>query len=84
MNVKLTLRMDEEAVEVGKRFAAENSKSLSQLVCDYFLMLDATNAFVEEVPVSRKLHSLVGVGVGDCDERDYRLHLEAKNNERRA
>lgn len=78
MNVKLTLRMDEEVIEKGKRFASSNGKSLSQLVHDYFIMLDSEGSLIEEVPVSPKLLSLVGIGAGPYDEQDYQAHLEKK------
>ena len=65
MNVKLTLSMDDSVVEKGKRYASRADKSLSQIVRDYFVMLDATTGdIVDDVPISRKLQSLVGVGAG--------------------
>ena len=77
MNVKLTLRLDEEAIEKGKRYAEQQNTSLSQLVQTYLVMLDDPK--FELVPVSQKLQSLVGIGAGNYDENDYRAHLERKN-----
>ena len=79
MNVKLTLSMDSSVVEKGKRYAARADKSLSRIVHDYFVMLDAFDNEYVEVPVSTKLESLVGIGVGPFDERDYRKHTMSKN-----
>ena len=76
MNVKLTLRLDEKAVETGKRFAAQQNTSLSQLVQSYFVMLD--NPDHEIIPVSQKLQSLIGIGSGTINETNYRNHLERK------
>lgn len=80
MNVKLTLKLDELAISAGKKYASEHNKSLSQLVEDYFIMLDsAGTTVVEQVPISQKLSSLVGIGAGPLDEDDYRTHLLRKH-----
>lgn len=76
MNVKLTLSLDKEAVEKGKRFAASQNTSLSQVVQTYFIMLDRND--LDALPVSQKLESLLGVGAGNFDETDYRDHVDRK------
>lgn len=77
MNVKLTLSLDAEAIERGKRFAREQNTSLSQLVQTYFIMLDDPK--IEVVPVSPKLQKLVGIGSGAYDENDCLERLVEKN-----
>ena len=77
MNNKLTLLLDEAAIEKGKRYAALHNTSLSRLVQDYFLLLDE-NSIVETIPLSSKLRSMIGIGAGDCSEEDYYSHLEEK------
>lgn len=79
MNQKLTLSLDKTAIERGKRFAAANGTSLSGLVETYLLLLDETGEIVDDVPISAKLQSLVGIGAGPRDEQDYRDHLEVKH-----
>ncbi|MCL1796784.1 MAG: DUF6364 family protein [Eggerthellaceae bacterium] len=77
MSVELTLCLDEKAVEKGKRFALQQNSSLSQLVENYFNLLDSSS--LEEIPVSQKLQSLAGIGSGGSAEDDYRVHLEGKH-----
>ncbi len=79
MNQKLTLCLDRDAIDRGKQFAADNGTSLSRMVETFFLLLDDSGDIVEDVPVSKKLMSLVGIGAGPCVEDDYREHLAARN-----
>ena len=79
MNQKLTLSLDSAAIERGKRYAAANGTSLSGLVESYLLLLDDEGGIVDELPVSAKLQSLVGIGAGPHDGQDYRAHLEEKH-----
>lgn len=79
MNQKLTLSLEQSAIRKGKDFAARNGTSLSQVVETFFLLLDGTGGVVDDVPVSSKLQSLVGIGAGPYDEQDYRRHREAKH-----
>lgn len=41
MQTKLTLRIDEDLIERAKRFADRDGRSVSQIVADYFALLDA-------------------------------------------
>ena len=77
MNTKLTLRLDEKLIASAKRHSAQSGKSVSQLVSDYFSLIDARDRDVEITP---RVRSLRGVLAGsDLDERDYRRHLEDKH-----
>jgi len=76
MNTKLTLRLDDKLIASAKRHSAESGKSVSQLVSDFFTLIDAQDADVEVTP---RVRSLRGVLAGSgLDERDYRRHLEEK------
>lgn len=76
MNSKLTLRLDEKLIASAKRHSAESGKSVSQLVADYFALIDAQDRQVEITPRVRSLRGvLAGYGL---DENDYRRHLEDK------
>ncbi|MCL2889244.1 MAG: DUF6364 family protein [Eggerthellaceae bacterium] len=77
MNVKLTLRLDDKAIEKGRRYAVSQGTSLSQLVQSYFIMLDDPGH--EALPVSPRLQALIGIGAGGFDESAYREHLERKH-----
>ena len=76
MNTKLTLRLDEKLIASAKRRSAESGKSVSQLVSDFFALMDAGDSQVEITP---RVRSLRGVLAGSAlDEADYRRHLEDK------
>ena len=79
MNQKLTLSVDSVAVARGKEYAAQNGVTLSGLVEDFLLYLDPDEEFDEVFPISPKLQSLIGIGVGAYDEADYRTHLEKRH-----
>jgi len=78
MNTKLTLRLDSELISQAKRYAAHAHKSLSQVVADYFAMLDGlTVQTPKELPPITK--SLQGSAKGKkVTEKDYKRHLEDK------
>ena len=79
MNTKLTLRLDDELIRGAKRYAALSGKSVSQLVGDYFAILESVDEApgVELTPrVRRLLGALAGAAV---DEQDYLSHLEDKH-----
>ena len=46
MNTKLTLRLDDQLILKAKRYSDRSGKSVSQLVADYFSLIDAD----EEIP----------------------------------
>ncbi|MFQ5853725.1 MAG: DUF6364 family protein [Candidatus Binatia bacterium] len=78
MQTKLTLRLDEELIRRAKSFAKGNGKSVSQMVANYFALL-------EEQPQERDLRltpivrSLKGALRGaDVSAEDYRHRLEDK------
>jgi len=77
MNTKLTLRLDDELIARAKRHSAKSGKSVSQLVSDYFTLIDAQDS---EIEITSRVRSLRGVLAGsDASERDYKRHLEAKH-----
>lgn len=76
MNTKLTLRLDDKLIASAKRHSAESGRSISQLVADFFALIDAQSGDVEITPRVRALRGvLAGSGL---DESDYRRHLEEK------
>lgn len=78
MKRKLTLRMDDEAIERAKEYAAERGISVSQLVENFFELLESTDE--RQVEMSPLVKSLWGTLEGeDVDEDDYREHLEEKH-----
>lgn len=81
MNQKLTLSVDSVAVAKGKKYAAEQGKSLSSIIENFLINL--TPKEDEElitIPVSEKLFSLYGISDNRYTEEDYKLHLLNKHN----
>jgi len=75
---KLTLRLDEALIQKAKIFAKQRGKSVSQLVAEYFTLLDAPLETFEE-PLPPIVESLKGILAGSgLDEADYYQHLEEK------
>lgn len=81
MKTKLTLRMDEVLIQKAKAQAKKRGKSVSQLVADYFHVLDA----VEDQPAQDKKYgpiteSLHGALRGaKVDREDYYRYLAEKH-----
>ncbi len=79
MQTKLTLRLDDDLIKQAKKHAKKKGKSVSQLVADYFAIL--------EKPVSERerdlpplVRSLAGILEGqNVSEEDYRKHLKKKH-----
>jgi len=79
MHRKLTLRLDEALIQKVKRFSKKSGKSVSQMVADYFSLIE------QEIDPDRKeitprVRSLFGALAGSkVSENDYKRHLEAKH-----
>ena len=78
MNTKLTLRLEEDLIRFAKKHASIMGKSVSQLVADYFYLLDKKSSKGKQqiTPIVKSLRgSLKGP---DVDEKDYKNYLEDK------
>lgn len=77
MQTKLTLRLEKELIQRAKVYAAQHGKSVSQVVADYFTLLDDQRLTAPELTptVAALKGALGGTGV---DEQDYRRHWEEK------
>ncbi len=79
MQTKLTLRLDDDLIRRAKSFAKKRSKSVSQIVADYFVSLEKEPPLRPDVELTPIVRSLKGVLRGtDVDLRDYRRHLEER------
>lgn len=78
MQVKLTLRLEDGLIRRAKRIAGRKGKSVSQMVADYFSMLEEpTQKPKEKLPPI--VRSLKGALRGaDVKPEDYHRHLEEK------
>lgn len=79
MQTKLTLRLDEELIARAKEHAQKTGRSVSQMVADYFALLESGPGLAEPQlpPVVRGLRGLLA-GT-DGDEEDYHRYLEEKH-----
>ena len=74
MNTKLKLRLDEKLIASAKCHSAESGRSVSQLVRDFFYLIEAQSADVE---VKLRVLALRGVLAGSgLDEGEYHRPLE--------
>lgn len=79
MTTKLTLRLDGALIARAKRYAAQSGTSVSQLVADYFALIQTDDPIPgsELTPNVRAVLGLLrGVSV---TEDDYRRHLDEKH-----
>ena len=80
MQTRLTLQMDDKLIAHAKAHAKKRGKSVSQLVADYFSMLEK----IEKKPPPKKEYgsiteSLKGALKGaKVDKEDYYRYLEEK------
>ena len=78
MNTKLTLRLEEELIRSAKNHANIIGKSVSQLVADYFYVLEK-KSLKKTTQLSPIVKSLKGsLKNTDIDEKDYKSYLEDK------
>ncbi len=76
MQSKLTLRLDAELIEQAKVHARNRGKSVSQMVADYFALLDREESGETLPPLTRSLHG--ALRGADLDKDEYRRYLEEK------
>ena len=74
MQTKLTLRLDGQLIERAKAHAKKRGKSVSQMVADYFALLDRDDRPEPLAPLTRSLHGALGGTT--VDEDTYRRHIE--------
>ena len=77
MKTKLTLRLDDRLVKQAKEYAKKSGKSVSQLVAEYFSLLNAGPPSTSELtPSVRSLKG--GLKKSQVDVQDYQKYLEEK------
>ncbi len=78
MQTKLTIRVDSRLINRAKTHARRTGKSVSQLVADYFALLDTpvSSEMDNLPPITRELYG--ALANAHVDEADYRGHLETK------
>jgi hypothetical protein len=80
MQTKLTLRLDEDLIGQAKIYARQKGRSLSQVVADYFRILNTDTIHGKRTPpITASLRGLLKDT--NIDKKDYRGYLEEKFNE---
>ena len=80
MQTKLTLRLDDELIEHAKKYAQQKGRSLSQMVADYFRILNTDTIHIKRTPpITASLRGLLKDT--NVEEKDYRKYLEEKFHE---
>ena len=79
MQTKLTLRLDQKLIHRAKIFAKSTGKSISQLVADYFALLEEGEKKdnLQMTPIVRSLKG--ALREADISIEDYHRHLEEKH-----
>lgn len=79
MNTKLTLRLDDRLIEKAKRYSEQSGKSVSQLVADYFTLIEEHGP-LSGAELTPRVRAMIGSLKGaTATEEDYRRHLEEKH-----
>ena len=79
MNTKLTLRLDDRLIDRAKRYSDRSGKSVSQLVSDYFALIEADEP-IPGTELSQRVRAMIGSLKGAATtEDDYRRHLEEEH-----
>jgi len=79
MHRKLTLRLDEALIQKVKRISKKSGKSVSQMVADYFSLIEQ-EFDPDRKEITPRVRSLLGALAGaKVSESDHKSHLEAKH-----
>jgi hypothetical protein len=79
MNTKLTLRLDDRLIKRAKRYSDRSGKSVSQLVSDYFALIEADEP-IPGADLTPRVRAMIGSLKGAVTtEDDYHRHLEEKH-----
>ncbi len=78
MQTKLTLRMDADLIERAKGYARRTGKSVSQIVADYFALLerDLDDKAVDVTPIVGSLRGALKEVI--VEEEEHRRELEER------
>ena len=73
---KLTLSVDERVIERARRYSTRHNTSISQLVTNYLIQLDAPS----EANLTPWVQRIRGILPSETSVEDYRRHLEEKHS----
>jgi len=79
MQTKLTLRMEDELINMAKSVAEKKGKSLSKMVADYFQAVTKKGISEDIIELPPNVKSLYGaLSNSKIDESDYKKYIEGK------
>ncbi|MBY0245989.1 MAG: hypothetical protein K2Q03_11070 [Sphingobacteriaceae bacterium] len=80
MDTKLTLKLDQEVIEKGKRYASEKKVSLSRIIENYLnsLTSEKTNNEIQISPFVKSLSSGIKIPADYDYKKDRGDYLEQK------
>ena len=78
MQTKLTLRLEENLIEGAKAYAKSSGRSVSQIVADYFALLDSEMTGVNETTTPIVLALRGALTKVDIDARAMRGELRGR------
>ncbi len=79
MQAKLTLRLEEELIKGAKEYAKSQQRSLSQIVAEFFSVLNSRRVRKKDIPLGPVTSKLVGSLKGaNLTEDDCKDHLIKK------
>lgn len=71
MNTKLTLTLDNEVIDIAKKYAKEKGQSLSELVENYFKLITSDRRQFSEKVLAPKVKKLRGI-IKSSENIDYK------------
>ena len=71
---KLTLSVEERAIEKARIYSKRHGTSISRLVSGFLASLPES-----ESPITPRVRRLIGLLPSDVDETDYHRHLDEKH-----
>jgi hypothetical protein len=79
MDNKLTLSLDSKVIEMAKRYAKKENKSLSRLVEEYFIKITSGKPSKEDIsPLVKKLSGVISLPTNFDAKKSYSDHLSKK------
>ena len=80
MDKKLTLKMSEQAIEAGKKYAAHHETSLSRLAEAFFSSLETKPSTIDPSILALQLHPSQPFPMDGDPQQEYRDYILSKNS----
>jgi len=80
MDKKLTLKMSEQAIDAGKKYAAHHETSLSRLAEAFFTSLETKSPTIDPIILALQLHPSRPFPMDRDPQQEYRDYILSKNS----